>query len=67
MVRGRSEGEGGKEGNDVEDEVRRVEKEVMNAALTANLVNSTASCVLAGEVKEMGEERFDGIVSCMMR
>ena len=37
-----------------EDEVRRLE-EVMTAILTANLVDSTTSGVLAGEVEEMGE------------
>ena len=36
------------------EEVRRVEKKVMNAVLTANLVESITSGVLAAEVKAMG-------------
>ena len=55
---GRSKAEGGKEEKDDENEVPRVEKEVMDAVLTANPVNSTTSGVLFGEVEEMcGVER----------
>ena len=44
-----------------ENEVRRVEEEVMHAVLTANPVGTTASGVLAGEIKEMGDlERGSG-------
>ena len=42
----------GKGGREEEDKMRRVEKEVMNAVWTANLVDSTISGVLAGEVDE---------------
>ena len=47
---GRSKAEGGKEENDEEDEVRRLEKKVMHAVSTANLVESITSGVLAGVV-----------------
>ena len=52
---GRSKAEGGKEGNDAKDEVRWVEKDVTNAVLIANLLDSTASGVLAGKIKVMGD------------
>ena len=42
---GRSDAEGKQGENDEEDEVRRVEKEMMNAVLTANLVDSSTSGV----------------------
>ena len=51
---GRSNAGGGKGEKDEEDEVRRMEQEVTNAVLTANLVDSTTSGVVAGEVEEMG-------------
>ena len=44
---GRSNAEGGKEENDEDDEVPRLEKEVMHAVLTANLIESITSGVLA--------------------
>ena len=50
---GRSNAEEGKGEKDEEDEVRRMEQEVTNAVLTANLVDSTTSGVVAGEVEEM--------------
>ena len=52
---GRSKAEGGKQESNEEDEGRRVGKDVMNAALTADLVESTTSGVLAGEVEEVGD------------
>ena len=45
---------GGKEDNEEEDEVRRMEKEVTDAVLTENLDDSITSGVAAGEVEEMG-------------
>ena len=41
----------GKEGNDDEDEVRRMEKEVTRAVLTADLVDTTTIGVLALEAE----------------
>ena len=53
---GRSDAEGKQGENDEEDEVRRVEKEMMNAVLTANLVDSSKSGVFfRGVVEEMGD------------
>ena len=43
---GRSDAEGKQGENDEEDEVRRVEKEMMNAVLTSNLVDSSTSGVV---------------------
>ena len=49
---GRSKADAGKEEKEEEDSVRRVEKEAMNAVLTANLVHSTTSSVLDVTLKE---------------
>ena len=45
---GRGKAEGGNEENDEEDDVRQVEKEVTNAALTTDLVDSTTIGAPAG-------------------
>ena len=50
----RSKAEGGKEETAEEEEVRRVEKEVMHAILTASTIESTMSGVVA-DVAELKE------------
>ena len=60
---GRKKAEDGKQGNDEEDEVRRVEEEVIHALLPANLVDSTTRCVLAGAVEEMGDVKDAQVAS----
>ena len=51
--------ERGTGGNDEEHGVRRVEKEVTHAVLTSNLVDSTASSVLAGELVQHVHQCWD--------
>ena len=58
-VPGRSEAKGGKEEEEEEDDVRRVEKEVMNAVFQANPVDCITSRVLAGRWRRrVGLEKF---------
>ena len=52
---GRSKAEGGEQESNEEDEGRRVGKDVMNAALTADLVESHHKRAPAGEGEEVGD------------
>ena len=52
-MQGRSKAEGGKGEKEVEDEVRRVEKEVTKAVLTASPIESTSSGGVGDVVEEM--------------
>ena len=51
--------EGGKEGKEEEDTLRWVEKEVMNAVMTANLVDPTTSDASAREPLQRVHHRWD--------
>ena len=56
---GRSKADGGAEGNEDEDEVRRVEKEVTKAIWAVDPVNSNMSGVLAEEPFQHAGQRWE--------